>query len=60
LGSVNIKADIVVSLVGGPTWWVDRRGEVGVGGMVVFVSVEGVGGSGMSESSGRGVDGGLW
>jgi len=28
-------------------------------GMVVFVSVEGVGGSGMSESSDRGVDGGL-
>jgi hypothetical protein len=27
--------------------------------MVVFVSMEGVGGSGMSESSDRGVDGGL-
>ena len=37
----------------------DQRGGVGVGGMVVFVSVEGVGGSGMSESSDRGVDGGL-
>jgi hypothetical protein len=30
-----------------------------VGGMVVFMSVEGVGGSFMSDSSKRGVDGGL-
>jgi len=40
-------------MTGGST----RRGRCG--GMMVFVSVEGVGGSGMFESSDRGVDGGL-
>jgi hypothetical protein len=59
LGSVDIGADIVTEFGWGPAWRLDRRGGVGVGGMVVFMLVEGVGGSSMSDSSKRGVGGGL-